>query len=136
MPEAAAAVEASQARLEVDVDPVRTPIFGRLGRPPDQRATDAPAPEPGMYRNVEQEGVDAAVPRHVGEADQTTSLERAHVSQAATEDPAEIPPRMLPIPGLGQQAVEVLYRHPGIYGVTDPRRIVMVQDLGVGVATR
>ena len=65
-------IEGLQFRFEVDVEPLATRGLGLPGRQVDEASPDASVLEHGVRLRVEQEGVIAAVPRDVHEADEYT----------------------------------------------------------------
>ncbi len=74
-------------RFVVDVQPLRAAPARFGGGEFDQAPANAPALIVGVHSRVEQKGVNAAVPRHVYEADKGCTVVAADVGQAAREAP-------------------------------------------------
>ena len=82
-PEPAPGVELLQVQLVVHVEPLGTEIPRGLSCPSDEGRTNALPPHGWVHRGIQEEGVCAAVPRHMDEAYETSVLARGDPSQAA-----------------------------------------------------
>ena len=73
-------------RLVVDMHPGGATIAGDLDGALDEAGADAAAAMAGVNGWIEQEGVDAAVPRDIDIADQSFTFIGAQMNQAARPD--------------------------------------------------
>src|SRR6185437_11438317 len=83
---AAAEVERAEMVLEVDVQPLAARGLGFFGRDGDQPGADPVVLGAFGDQGVEDEGVDAAVPGDVDEADEAFAVPRADPAQAVLAD--------------------------------------------------
>lgn len=68
--EPAGGIKFLEAQIVVDMEPARTALARYFPGFPHEQLSDAPSAESGMDAGVENEGVDAAIPCHIHEADQ------------------------------------------------------------------
>src|SRR5690606_29062334 len=81
--EAAGAVEGFEMRFEIDVEPVCAAYRSRFRRPHHQLRRDTAAAMARHDAGVEDEGVAAAVPGDVDEADEAIAVIGAEMGEAA-----------------------------------------------------
>ena len=78
-------------RFEVDMKPFGPTIIGEGDGPAHQLAANAAALKIRIGTEVENKGVNAAIPGNVDKADEPVSLERAEMAEAALQDWRERP---------------------------------------------
>src|SRR5947199_190642 len=88
--EAASAVELRKLRRVVNVDPFHPALTGDRDDPVDQGSADAPPAEVGVDRRLEQERVNASIPRQAYEADQLVTAISTCTRQGVLQFGAEI----------------------------------------------
>lgn len=112
-PEAAGAIEGSQVRLEIDMQPLGAALPGNPRGFPDQLRGDALPAHVGVNAGVEKEGMNATIPGDIDEADEAAVVIGADMGKAAGQDAGEV--RCLRcVPGGGPEGVEVGGRGEGV----------------------
>lgn len=73
-------------RLEIDVEPFRSTRAGDLDRCLYQLGSDTPPPHRRLNTCVDQEGVNASVPRDIHEADEPAFFEGTDMGKAPCQN--------------------------------------------------
>src|SRR5437773_2677202 len=106
--EASAGIETAQLRAEVDMHPVAVPP-ACIDRIADEARPDSTSLPRRMDRRVDQEEVDAAVPRNVHESHKIFAGVRGYPGEAALQYRPEV---ALPLaPRSFEEALEVFFVH-------------------------
>ncbi len=85
-PETAGAIEGSQMRLEIDMQPFGAALAGNPRGFPDQLRGDALPAHVGVNAGIEKEGMNAAIPGDIDEADEPVVVIGADMGEAAGQD--------------------------------------------------
>lgn len=107
-------------RFEIDVQPMGAPIPGKHGGFVYQARGDALPAQSRMHASIQDEGMNAAIPCHIDEADQLPAFISPDMREAARENAWKFSGRVA-APGLqpervefigGRKRVDAKFHHP------------------------